>query len=278
MIDRRVSSARWTIADFRVNRLAGVPTSWKQRLIAACLAGPAVASHRAAGLLWDLPGMPQETVEVTALRHRRRHAVDVTWHESHHLTDRDVTQIDGIPITRPVRTFVDLGAVLSTDELETVLNQGIRRRMLSVPAIGRRLEELGGLRRGSAVVQSVLDRHTPNRRGPDSVLETRFLQLVRSAGRPEPVAQFEVRLGDGSVVRVDFAYPARWIAVELDGAIFHSGELAERRDRRRDNGLGALGWRVLRFNWDDVTRTPEYVLQTVDAYLDQHIAGGDTHR
>jgi very-short-patch-repair endonuclease len=57
------------------------------------------------------------------------------------------------------------------------------------------------------------------------------------------------------------------IGIELDGTAYHSGERAERRDGRRDTQLGALGWRVLRFGWDEVTRTPDYVLGTLDASL-----------
>lgn len=79
--------------------------------------------------------------------------------------------------------------------------------------------------------------------------------------------QFQVRLMSGKVARLDFAYQLHMIAVELDGVAYHSGESAEKRDRRRDHQLGALGWRVVRFDWDEVTRTPEYVVQTLDAYL-----------
>ena len=209
--------------------------------------------------------MPKDLVEVTAMRHRRRKATGVTWHESFHLSERDVTEIDGIPCTRPVRTFLDLGVVLSPDKLETVLNDGVRRNLLSVPAISRRLEELGHLRRGTAVVRATIDRHLPNRRAPESVLETRFLQLVRAVGLPEPVPQFQVTFADGVVARIDFAYPNRKIAIELDGAAYHSGQLAKRRDRRRDTRLGDLGWRVLRFDSNDVTCAPEYVLSQIKA-------------
>jgi very-short-patch-repair endonuclease len=211
--------------------------------------------------------MREGIVEVTAIRHRRRHLGDVLWHESYHLTERDITEIEGIPCTRPVRTFLDLGVVLSADELETVLNEGIRRNSLSVSAIARRLEQLGPLRRGTAVVRAVLGRHGPQRRAPESVLETRFLQLVRSAGLPEPLAQFQVHLGDGSAARLDFAYPSCNIAIELDGAAYHGAGAAQQRDRRRDNQLGALRWRVLRFDWNDVTRRSEYVLGLIRASL-----------
>jgi very-short-patch-repair endonuclease len=259
-IKKRLHRGVWALVDHNVYRMSATPRNWNQRLVAACLAGPAVASHRSAGIIWRFPDMPNEIVEVTALRHRRRRASDVIWHESWHLTERDINEIEGIPCTRPVRTFLDLGVVLSTDELETVLNDGIRRNLLSVSAIGRRLEELGPLRPGTRVVQAVVSRHRTGRRAPESVLETRFLQLVRSAELPEPVPQFEIGLGGGAAARVDFAYPERRVAIELDGAAYHSGEVAERRDRRRDNRLGAMGWRVLRFGWNDVTRSPDYVL------------------
>jgi hypothetical protein len=262
-IKKRLARRAWVLIDHNVYRVPGTPQTWHQRVIAACLGGPAVASHRSAGRLWDFPGMSDGLVEVTALRHRRRKPTDVVWHESYHLTERDVTEVEGIPVTRPIRTFVDLGAVLSPDELELVLNEGIRRHLLSVPAVWRRLEEFGPMRRGAAVVQVVLERHVPNRRAPESVLETRFLQLIRSAGLPEPVAQFEVSFGDGARARLDFAYPDRMIAIELDGATHHTGMFAEKRDRRRDNQLGKMGWRVLRFDWDDVTRTPDGVLDTM---------------
>jgi very-short-patch-repair endonuclease len=213
--------------------------------------------------------MPDDIVEVTALRHRRRRASDVIWHESYHLTEQDITEIKGIPpVTRPIRTFLDLGVVVSRDELEAVLNEGVRRNLLSVPAIGRRLEEIGSLRPGAIVVQAVVDRHIPRRRAPESVLETRFLQLVRSVGLPEPTPQHRVTVGDDVIARLDFAYVDRRIAIELDGAAYHTGQLAQRRDRRRDNRLGAMGWRVLRFDWGEVTRTPEYVLQTLDAFME----------
>jgi very-short-patch-repair endonuclease len=204
--------------------------------------------------------MPDSAIEVTAVRHRRRHASDVIWHESLHLSERDVTEVDGIPVTRPVRTFLDLGVVLSADELEQVLNEGIRRKLFSVTAIGRRLEELGALRRGTAVVRTVIARHESGRRAPESLLETKFLQLIRAAGLPEPIPQYEVRLRDGTIARVDFAYPERRIAIELDGAAYHFGDVAERRDRRRDNQLGDVGWYIRRFDWDDVTRRIDYVV------------------
>lgn len=267
MIDRRIATRRWEILDHSVYRQAGTPSGWEQRLIAACLAGPAVASHRSAGLMWTFPAMPTGILEVTALRHRRRKAADVIWHESYHLTPKDITEIEGIPVTRPVRTFLDLGGVLSPQQLEEVLNEGLRRNLVSIPAIWQRMEELGPLRRGAGRVRKVLAAHVPGQRAPESVLETRFLQLVRAAGLTMPVSQHEVRV-DGKVVgRIDFAYPEFNLAIELDGQAYHFGERADRRDRERENTLVALHWRVLRFDWKDVTRRTDYVIATISGAL-----------
>jgi very-short-patch-repair endonuclease len=235
--------------------------------MAACLAGPAVASHRSASFLWNLPCTSDCLVEVTALRHRRRRVRDVVWHESFHLEERDVTEMDGIPVTRPVRTFLDLAGVLRDNQLEEVLNEGIRRNLLSVPAIWRRLEQLGELRRGAGRARRALDRHVPAQRPPDSVLETRYLQLLRKAGLPAGIPQHEVRRLDGTRAFLDFAYPDLMLAVELDGDASHFGARRSRSDQTRENDAGALGWRVLRFDWDDVTKRPDYVLGMVRVAL-----------
>jgi len=39
------------------------------------------------------------------------------------------------------------------------------------------------------------------------------------------------------------------VLAELDGAAFHHPAAAFERDRERDRGLGAAGWRVVRITW-----------------------------
>src|SRR5205814_1387990 len=102
-------------------------TSWEQRLLAACLAGPAVASHRSAAALWCLPPFDRDALEVTALRHRRRKASDIRWHESIRLTDADTTILDGIPATDATRTLLDLAAVVDASALIIAFDDAVRR-------------------------------------------------------------------------------------------------------------------------------------------------------
>src|SRR5262249_3708119 len=58
-LDYLIKSRRLESPFRSVYRIAGVPSSWVQDLLAACWAGGdrgGVASHRAAAALWDLPG------------------------------------------------------------------------------------------------------------------------------------------------------------------------------------------------------------------------------
>jgi hypothetical protein len=259
-VDRRVSAGEWEAVDHAVYRDAATPANWRQRLMAACLAGPAVASHRSAAALWGFVDCKEDIVEVTALRHRRRHSSDVVWHESRLLNPPDVTELDGIPLTRPLRTVLDLGVVADVDRLEELLDDGLRRGWFSVASVSRRWEELGGLLRpGGRRVRAVLDRKESGERPVGSILETRFRQLLSRAGLLKPVSQYEVYDGEALVARVDFAYPEFGVVIEVDGEERHTGRSPRKHDARRDRRLIALGFYPLRFYWDDVQNNPEAV-------------------
>jgi len=177
-----------------------------------------------------------------------------------------VAHVDGIPVTTPVRTVIDLAVVLDIDSLEEVLYSAMRMRLVSIEGIERSLDELGALRLGRKRVRQVLERA---RAGcTESLLETRFLQLLRRAGLPLPVGQFEIRSPtDVFIARVDFAYPDRRLAIELDGSRWHSIERDVARDDRRERRIVAGGYRIMRFTWRDVHETPEVVVAEVKSAL-----------
>jgi very-short-patch-repair endonuclease len=116
-----------------------------------------------------------------------------------------------------------------------------------------------------AALRRVLDGRPPGTAATESELETRFVQLLRRAGLPEPVRQYEVYDGFALVGRIDFAYPDRRLAIELDGLGAHADRF--QRDRTRQNGLVLMGWTVLRFTWADVVDRPEYVLAALTSAL-----------
>jgi very-short-patch-repair endonuclease len=78
----------------------------------------------------------------------------------------------------------------------------------------------------------------------ESPQETRLRLLFSREGLPAPVARFRVFGNDGSIARVDVAYPELELAIEYDGA-WHGEREQFAEDRRRLNRLVAAGWVVL---------------------------------
>jgi very-short-patch-repair endonuclease len=96
------------------------------------------------------------------------------------------------------------------------------------------------------------------------MLESLMDRLLRRHGIPRPERQYEVA---GGRYRLDYAWPAARLAVEVDGYGHHSDLEAFRHDRRRQNDLVLAGWTVLRFSHDDVLRRPAQVAAQIWAAL-----------
>ena len=73
-------------------------------------------SHRSAAALWDLPGSVEQAVaEITCPRWRRAQHDGLIVHESTALSERDITFVDGIPVTTVERTIFDLARCAAGD-------------------------------------------------------------------------------------------------------------------------------------------------------------------
>ena len=79
------------------------------------------------------------------------------------------------------------------------------------------------------------------------------------------MTQVRIALPDGDAVFVDFPWAQSNLIVETDGHGKHGTRLAFERDRRRDRRLMMLGYRVVRFTWLDVERSPDEVIRTIAA-------------
>jgi hypothetical protein len=96
----------------------------------------------------------------------------------------------------------------------------------------------------------------------ESVL--RALAIV--AGLP-CIPQWAVTCGDVEL-HPDLANPLRGIALEADSYEFHGREPKDHnRDCSRYNALTVAGWAVLRFTWEQVMHSPEYVVRTIRTWL-----------
>jgi len=245
LIVHRLEIGRWVPVGPGVYRVAGVPVTWKQRALAACLAAGtgAVASHRSAAVLWGISGFRPGPLEITVPPGRStRNALA----QVHRASSIEPVRRDGVPVTRPARTLVDLAAVVGGDRLEEAVDDVLCRRLC-------RLEELSppGGQRGASALRAVLDAWNGDAL-PAGVAEMRVVRQLLAAGLADPVRQHEIHVGGRFVARVDLAYPDRRLAIELDGFRWHSGRGPFRSDRLRGNRIEAAGWHVLRAAPEDV--------------------------
>ena len=121
----------------RCSVLRGAPLTWNTRAMTAVLAaGPdAVLSHRAAAALWGIEGFNRGTPEVTVPRGRRYRRPDVRVHESTDL-DRCSPRIrEGIAVTDPSRTLLDVGRFVGDRRLERAVESARRLKLTTWPEL-----------------------------------------------------------------------------------------------------------------------------------------------
>lgn len=239
------------------------PSTFEQGLWAAVLWGGrgTVVSHRGAAYLLGLT--EDQVVEITSPKKSKpppsmeKHTGSPRW--------RDVRQVDGLPLTGPERTLIDLGAVLDPEGLEATFERAIRKGSTSMKRIEKHLRASANAHRpGVGRLKQILEARGRDTSPSESVLETKFERLLRNSGYPRPTRQYEVTIGGRVVARLDFAYPEQRLAIELDGFAYHSGRQAWQRDLRRQNLLIQLGWKILRFTWADVCDRPSDVLASLN--------------
>lgn len=245
---RRVRSGRWLAVAPGVVAVAGTAATWRQRTLAAVLAaGPgAVASHTTAAALFGLSCCPFRGVEITVVRGRSHRSRLARVHETLVLPSGDITAIDRIPVTRPARTLVDLAGSVSRSVLEEAVDDALVRRLTTLARLEERAAALAGSGRpGTALLRTVLATWNDGAL-PEEVAEMRLVRRLVAHGLPAPVRQHTVRDGAGrAVARVDLAYPAERIALELDGFRWHGTPRAHGRDASRRRRLAVVGWIVV---------------------------------
>ena len=101
--------------------------------------------------------------------------------------------------------------------------------------------------------------------GGETVLERRFLTLIREAGLPRPLTQRRIRSNGRHVARVDFLYEEQRVVIEVSGRLGHSNPDDRDRDAQRRNELQDLGYRVYEYTWGHLTRRPDFVISSLEA-------------
>jgi very-short-patch-repair endonuclease len=221
--------------------------------MAAVLAcGPdALLSHQSAAALWGIRKSGAGTVHVVVPpgRPRRRPGIQVHRRAAHDAPGRHL--VEGIPVTHPIATLVDLAASAPIGSVEAAVNEADHLRLVDLERLRAGIDGLPR-RPGLGRLRKLLDQ--PTVALSSSELERLFLPLARSAGLAVPRTQ--VRLNG---YRVDFYWPDLGLVVEADSLRYHRTPLDQAEDRRRENAHANSGLAVLRFTHGQVLHEPSYV-------------------
>lgn len=173
-----------------------------------------------------------------------------------------------MPCTDPIRTFIDLGAILSPARLEEVLDAAESAGTIRRADLEDRLEQLRVQgRNGVGAAARLIESRAPSGRNPTNGLERAFLRLVADAGLESPACQVPVRRPDGSLAIVDFLWIRLLFGVETDGQPYHSSRQQRARDNLRDSQLLGREIETVRFTRDQVRREPEVVVGQLRLHL-----------
>lgn len=249
----------------------GVALPEATRLRAALLhAGDGTAlSHTTALHVWQVLPL-RHPLHLTVDQSRRRAGTQglIVHRRNHFLVVEHCSVVRGLRITHLARSLVDAWPLLAPVERRPLLLDVVRQRLTTTKELRSALAErpnVGGHRALGQAVELAED-------GCQSELEAMgVLNVFRHRSLPRSVGQFAVRLGDRGVL-LDRAWPEVQLAVELDGARFHTNPDDRRRDLARDAALSALGWVVLRFTYADVLRDPDGVRARVLAVYETRSA------
>lgn len=236
--------------------VGGLPLTLHGHFLAAVVSfGPqAVLTHRSAAVLWGLLPARGLRVDVTVPSGARGRGAIVVHRQP--LSKEEINVRHAIPVTTPVRTFLDLAAVVSDREFERAIDEAAYLRL-----------DLSGLeprpgRRGGARITRVLAAHRAGTTRTRSRMEELMLALCRGHGLPEPLANQEV---EG--YEADFVWPAQRLIVETDGWQAHGTRRAFETDRLRDAHLVAAGWRPVRLTWKRLNQEPAAVAEQLRRLL-----------
>jgi hypothetical protein len=268
------SSGQWGIlrhgAYVDVQRMAGASAEERHRmLIEASLpiaADNAAVSHVSAAILHrhDVWGIPLGTVHLTRPGHggghRRR------WIHTHvsPLRPDEVMEIDGIPVTTPARTVLDLARAAGMESSVVTADHALHIKSVTPEELeDARQRAMGwpGMVRAARVL-AFADGLA------ESPGESRSRLHIARAGLPKPRLQVHIWSADGFYLgRVDFWFEEFRTVGEFDGRVKYGRMLAEKdlaenvaekigrivfEEKRREDAIRALPLSVGRWVWDDI--------------------------
>lgn len=241
------------------------PLALAARILQRKVVRGAVISHASAAELLGLP-LPlaeeyrnSRTVHAAVLlEDRRRSGHGITMH-----TRPDVPTLrhQGLRVSAPVALLGELAGLLDHAQLVSCSDHLVGpksavRPRIRLAELRRMVENASARYRISAVRLAVAE----SREKVESPKETETRLLLAEHGFAEPVVNRTIRApGTDEEFRLDLSYPRLRLAIEYDGFWHSTDKQRHRADRRKDDVLHQLGWRVVRASDEDL-RTPRNFL------------------
>lgn len=157
------------------------------------------------------------------------------------LAPEDVVDLEGVLVTPPLRTALDLACKLSRRSALAALDGFMRSHGLTTVELKRGLRRYFR-RRGVVQARELVPLADG---GAESPGESWTRIVILDHGLPKPELQWWVTVDGVPTFRLDMAYPKHKVAIEYDGREFHEGEDHRLHDAARRRWLTDHGWTVV---------------------------------
>lgn len=138
-------------------------------------------SHDTAAAVWKLTKNESREPIHVATRGRSRSGNGLVVHRA---TELNATTTDGLRVTTPAQTLIDLARIWPTTRVEAAIAEADLRRVVSIQHLQKSASNGG---RNAAALRAIIGKATF--RVTQSELEREFLRLVQQAGLPVPETQ-----------------------------------------------------------------------------------------
>lgn len=274
-IGRRLKSGRLRALHRGVYLLGPIQPDRAMEMAAVLAGGPtAILSHTSAVPVWGLrEGRVSGPVHVSVPGGGRSRRPGIRFHRVRELADDERAVVDGIPITSPGRTLVDVAGMLGSREIGLAVAVAEREGLIGSDELASLSERYRG-RPGVSVLTALVRERADFTR---SEAERRCLEMLRAGGLPRP--HTNVAMGP---YELDLFWPEERVAIEVDGRAHHSSTPRFEGDRRKDLWLRARGIEVIRLTWrqiaHDAIRTAVEVGQIMALAQARRAPGGGARR
>lgn len=239
----------------------GSQNTWEQRAAIATLScrDEGYLSHESTLVIFGL--LPKERNRISRRRMDRtrnqlihvttpRHMYimkNVYFHRSTQISayDKSLTSY-GIRHMSIERSIIDAAQQLADYELEYVIDNALSQGLIQTKRIKTQLHQLHTApgREKNRTLAS-LEPYLCNYSNSESALEKRVEKVIVKLTSRKIVRQHNIQIR-GQRYRIDLAIPSLKIAIEVDGFEFHRSRTKFDDDRRRQNDLISVGWKLVR--------------------------------